>query len=175
MLRARLRCSQTICARVASKAEVLPTIYARACTRPLTRRELLLVWHLGNAYLKYVDPPCCSRRQNGGRSPACIFNKKKTPLHRPPWPFLLKLILKSCYCRVAFQAKTVRAAEDSLEMTNEEDRLRELRNSREKSSPHNKLRPDHPCVHRAETTGNLERSGEKKTTWNLGSKFGSSV
>ena len=88
--------------------------------------------------------------------------KKKTSLHRPPWPFLLKLILKSCYCRVAFQAKTVRAAEDSLEMANEEDRLRELRNSREKSSPHNKIRPDHPCVHRAETTGNLERSGEKK-------------
>ena len=85
--------------------------------------------------------------------------KKKTSLHRPPWPFLLKLILKSCYCRVAFQAKTVRAAEDGLEMTNEEDRLRELRNSREKSSPHNKIRPDHPCVHRAETTGNLERSG----------------
>ena len=40
---------------VASKVEVIPTICARACTRPLTSREIFRCWRLCNA-------PCCSRR-----------------------------------------------------------------------------------------------------------------
>ena len=76
---------------VASKVEVIPTICARACTRPLTNREIFPCWRLSIAYLKYVYHPCPSPFPRSKKNTWADTNRKVSCSIARPYLFWLSL------------------------------------------------------------------------------------